>query len=97
MCLVSVASTVVNDPTSGTKVEIAPKVENNHLSIEVDETLAGARMTVSVFNTMGEIVVEATLGLGLNKIDVQGLNKGDYVAVVRKNGEYTSKSSFIVG
>ena len=95
--MVSMVNATVNDPTSGTKVEIAPKVENNLLSIEVDETLSGASMTVSVFNTMGEIVVETTLGLGLNKIDVQGLKKGEYVAVVRKNGEYTSKSSFIVG
>ena len=90
------ANTLSNDPTSETKVEIAPKVENNFLSIEVDEELVGTKMTVSVFNSMGEIVLESTLGLGLNKVDVKALQKGDYVAVVRKNDQYASKSSFVV-
>ena len=91
------AKTFSNDPTSEPKVEIAPKVENNFLSIEVDEELVGTKMTVSVFNSMGEIVLESTLGLGLNKVDVQTLQKGEYVAVVRKNDQYESKSSFVVG
>jgi len=90
------ANTLFNDPTSETKVEIAPKVENNFLSIEVDEELVGTKMTVSVFNSMGEIVLESTLGLGLNKVDVKALQKRDYVAVVRKNDQYASKSSFVV-
>lgn len=96
MSVAGQANTFSNDPTSETKVEIAPKVENNFLSIEVDEELVGTKMTVSVFNSMGEIVLESTLGLGLNKVDVKALQKGEYVAVVRKNDQYASKSSFVV-
>lgn len=90
------ANTSDNDPTSENKVEISPRVENNYLSIDVDDELSGASVTVSVFNSIGEIVLETTLGLGVNKIDVQGLPNGDYVAVVRENGDYASKSSFVV-
>lgn len=90
------ANTSDNDPTSENKVEISPRVENNYLSIDVDDELSGVSVTVSVFNSIGEIVLETTLGLGVNKIDVQGLPNGDYVAVVRENGDYASKSSFVV-
>ena len=86
-----------NDPTSEAGIEIAPAVENNFLDIEVDEELSGAKVTVSVFSSMGEIVLESTLGLGLNKINVQNLKEGEYIAVVRENGAYTSKQSFVVG
>ena len=91
------ASNTKNDPTSEAKIEIAPVVENNYLSIEVDEQLSGTKVTVSVFSATGEIVLESTLGLGLNKIDVEKLQTGNYVAVVRENGEYASKQSFVVG
>lgn len=84
------------DPGSNAGIEIAQKIENNHLDIEVDDALAGAKVTVSVFNSTGEIVLETSLNLGLNKVDVQELKQGDYVAVVRENGEYTSKQSFKV-
>lgn len=90
------ASNTSNDPTSGAGIEIATAVENNFLSIEVDEELSGAKVTVSVFNSFGEIVLENTLGLGLNKINVQVLKKGEYVAVVREDGEYARKQSFVV-
>jgi hypothetical protein len=92
----SQANITANDPTSEAGIEIAPAVQNDYLDIEVDEQLAGTTVTVSVFNSMGEIVLESNLGLGLNKINVQNLAKGDYVAVVRENGEYTSKQSFVV-
>ena len=85
------------DPGSNAGIEIATAVENNYLDIEVDDALAGTKVTVSVFSATGEIVLETTLGLGLNKVHVQNLNEGEYVAVVRENGEYTSKRSFSVG
>ncbi len=93
----SQANTTANDPTSNVGIEIAPAVENNFLKIDVDEELSGASVTVSVFSSIGEIVLETSLGLGLNQIDVQNLKEGEYVAVVRENGEYTSKQSFVVG
>lgn len=86
-----------NDPTTETGIEIAPAVENNHLDIEIDDAATGASFTVSVFSSLGEIVYEGQLGLGLNKIDVTGFIKGAYTAVVRKDGEYTSKQTFTVG
>lgn len=84
------------DPDSDKAVIIYPDIQTNMLSIEVDETLTGKSITVSVFNSVGEIVLENTLGLGLNKISVVGFAKGEYVAVVRENGVYTGKSSFEV-
>lgn len=97
--LVTVAGQANNsssDPNSEVKVEILPSVENHYLSIEVNDALAGSSVTVSVFSSLGEIVLESTLGLGLNKIDVQNLAKGEYTAVVRENGEYTNKQSFVL-
>ena len=96
--LVAVGSQANNetDPGSNAGIEIAQEIENNQLDIAVDDALAGDIVTVSVFNSIGEVVLETSLGLGLNKIDVQNLKKGDYVAVVRENGEYTSKQSFKV-
>lgn len=99
MSLVAVGShafNIENDPTSEAGIEIAPSVENNCLDIEVDDQLSGATVTVSVFSSMGEIVLETTLGLGLNKVNVQELKKGEYVAVVREDVEYASKQSFVV-
>lgn len=90
------ANTIPSGNGSGPSVEIAPAVKNNYLDIEVDEELAGASFTVSVFSNLGEIVYEGQLGLGLNKIDVTKLAAGEYTAVVRKNGEYTSKQTFVV-
>ncbi|MCB0756660.1 MAG: hypothetical protein H6601_04010 [Flavobacteriales bacterium] len=87
---------VLNDPTSEPAIEIASTIENNYLKIDVGNNLAGSVMTLSVFNSLGEVVLENTLGLGLNKISVAGFAKGEYVAVVRENGVYTSKSSFEV-
>ncbi len=84
------------DPTSEVGIEIARDVKNNYLDIEVDDRLSGTKVTVSVFSSIGEIVLKTTLGLGLNKINVQDLIKGEYVAVVRENGEYASKQSFLV-
>ncbi|MFM1876931.1 MAG: hypothetical protein RL266_2668 [Bacteroidota bacterium] len=83
-------------PESEPKVEIARTVENDYLSIEVDEQLAGKQVTVSVFSSLGEIVLEETLGLGLNKINVQSLKQGEYMVVVRENGEYASKQALVV-
>lgn len=96
VALGSQAKNKVNDPTSKASVVIATDVENNYLNIEVEDELTGAKITVSVFSSMGEIVLETTLGPGLNKVNVQDLKKGEYTAVVRKNGEYTSKRSFVV-
>lgn len=86
----------LNDPTTEAGIEIAPTVENNYLDIEVDEEFSGASFTVSVFSSLGEIVYQGQLGIGLNKIDVTKMEKGQYTAVVRKDGEYTSKQSFTV-
>lgn len=90
------ANTTFGDPNSDKSVVIYSEIKTNMLSIEVNDALAGSSVTVSVFNSVGEIVLENTLGLGLNKISVDGLAKGEYVAVVRENGVYTSKSSFEV-
>jgi hypothetical protein len=86
----------INDPTNEARVEISTAVENNRLDILVDDQLAGTKVTVSVFSSMGEIVLESTLGLGLNKLDVEQLEQGKYTAVVRENGEYASKQTFVV-
>lgn len=86
----------INDPTSETGINIYPTVVSSELNIEVADKLAGGKVTVSVFNAVGEIVLESVLGLGLNKIYVSELEKGAYVAVVRENGVYTSKSDFEV-
>jgi DNA-binding beta-propeller fold protein YncE len=92
----SYANSRLNDPTSEAGIEIAPSVKNNYLDIDVDDKLAGTTVSVSVFSSVGEIVLEMNLGLGLNKINVQDLPKGEYVAGVRENGEYSSKQSFVV-
>lgn len=92
----SQAKSTENDPSSEAGIEIAHAVENNYLDIEVDDQLSGTTVTVSVFSSMGEIVLETTLGLGLNKVNVQELKKGEYIAVVREDGEYASKQSFVV-
>lgn len=86
-----------NDPNNPEKIEISEAVKNNQLDIVVNEDLAGTNVTVSVFSSMGEIVLESTLGLGLNKLDVEQLEQGEYTAVVRENGEYASKQTFVVG
>jgi hypothetical protein len=90
------ANSVFGDPKTEKSVVIYSESKTNMLSIEVDDQLAGSSVTVSIFNSVGEIVLENTLGLGLNKISVDGLSQGEYVAVVRENGVYTSKSSFEV-
>lgn len=84
------------DPNSDKSVVIYPEIQTNMLSIEVDEALSGSSITVSIFSGLGEVVLETELGLGLNKINVADLKQGEYVAVVRENGVYTSKSSFEV-
>lgn len=85
-----------NRPVSNAGIEISASVENDLLKIEVAEELSDATVTVSVFSEIGEIVLEKTLNLGVNNVDVEDLEKGEYVAVVRENGEYMSKSSFSV-
>ena len=90
------AKSIHNDPTGNAGIEIAPNVENNYLAIEVEQELSETVVTVSVFSSLGEIVLETVLRSGLNKINVQNLKAGEYVAVVRENGEYTSKRSFTV-
>ena len=96
MILLFATAAFANDPVSESGVEIYPNVVNEELNIDVDEQLANGRVTVSVFNSVGEIVLEETLGLGLNKLDVTGLTNGSYVAVVRQNDVYKSKSDFEV-
>jgi DNA-binding beta-propeller fold protein YncE len=71
----SQANSRLIDPTTEAGIEIAPAVKNNYLDIDVDETLAGTTVSVSVFSSVGEIVLEMNLGLGLNKISVQDLPK----------------------
>ena len=92
----SQANTYFNDPISENGIEFYAITTPGELNIEVDEELDNQVVTVSVFNSVGEIVLEKTLGLGLNKIDVQKLAKGNYIAVVRENDKYKSKSSFEV-
>ena len=92
----SQANTILNEPTTETGVEIYHALVNSELNIDVDDKLANGAVTVSIFNSLGEIVIEENLGLGLNKIDTSNLDKGNYVAVVRENDKYKSKSSFEV-
>jgi hypothetical protein len=88
--------TAMGDPNSSTGIEIYPTVVNNELNIEIDDRLADGKVTVSIFNSVGEIVMEETLDTGLNKLNVAKLAKGNYVAVVRENDVYKSKSNFEV-
>lgn len=92
----SYANHLVNTPAPNADIEIYPSVVSSELNINVDENLANGAVTVSIFNSVGEIVLEETLGLGLNKLDVTKLAKGNYIAVVRANDAYKSKSSFDV-
>lgn len=85
-----------SDPTIDNGVSIYPSIVTSVLNIEIDEKLAGGSITVSVFNSMGEIVLENVLGLGLNKVDTSTLPDGNYVAVVRQNDVLQSKSAFEV-
>ena len=84
------------EPISTAGVEIYPTVVNSELNIEVDDHIADGTVTVSVFNSVGEIVIEKSLDRGLNKLDTSELANGSYVAVVRQNGEYKSKQTFEV-
>ena len=81
------------DPNSNSGIEIYPTVVNKELNIEIGDNLANGKVTVSIFNSIGEIVMEETLGLGLNKLNVDLLPNGSYVAVVRQNDVYKSKSN----
>jgi len=92
----SQANTGFNDPNSEVGIEFYTSTVSGELNIEVDDKLANQVVTVSVFNSVGEVVLEETLGLGLNKVDTSKLTKGNCVAVVRENGEYKSKSKFEV-
>ncbi|MFT4594592.1 MAG: hypothetical protein ACI9UR_002404 [Bacteroidia bacterium] len=83
-------------PASETGVEIYPTVVSSELNIDVDDKLINGKVTISVFNSFGEIMIEENLGLGLNKLDTSKLDKGSYVAVVRQNGEYKNKQAFEV-
>lgn len=95
MLAISFTSTA-NDPTNDKSVEITPNPQTLVLTIEVNEELTGTAVTVSVFNSVGEIVLETALGLGENRLDLTNLKDGEYVAVVRENGVYSSKSSFVL-
>jgi hypothetical protein len=90
------ARTYNTDPNTDNGVNIYPLVVTSVLNIEIDDRLAGGSITVSVFNSMGEIVLENVLGLGLNKIDASVLPKGNYVAVIRQNDTFQTKSNFEV-
>lgn len=84
------------DPSIDNGVSIYPSIVTSVLNIEIGDGLAGGSITVSVFNSLGEIVLENVLGLGLNKIDVSAFPDGNYVAVVRQNDVLQSKSDFEV-
>jgi hypothetical protein len=90
------AKTSINDPKADNGVSIYPTVVTTELNIAIDAKLAGGSVVVSVFNNMGEIVLENVLGIGLNKVDASVLPKGNYVAVVRQNDDFRSKSNFEV-
>jgi hypothetical protein len=85
-----------NDPSIDAGINIYPTVTTENLFIEVSDKFVGVKVTVSIFNTVGEIVLESVLGLGLNRVEVAQLPKGSYVAVVRENDVYASKSNFEV-
>lgn len=88
--------TGINDPKVDDGVNIYPTIVTKELNIAIDDKLAGGSISVSVFNNLGEIVLESVLGIGLNKIDASTLPKGNYIAVVRKNDEFQDKSNFEV-
>lgn len=95
--VLSISTSVLgNDPNTETGVEIYPIEVSGELNIDVGDQLANTKVTVSVFNSTGEIVIESTLGLGLNKLDTSELKAGSYTAVVRENEEYKSKQVFEV-
>ncbi|MBL4587024.1 MAG: T9SS type A sorting domain-containing protein [Flavobacteriales bacterium] len=76
-------------------INIYPSIVNDILNIDVDEHVIG-NITVSVFNSLGKIVVEQTLNTGSNAIDTNFLLAGEYVAVVRKNEIFQEKLRFEV-
>lgn len=90
------ADTNANRNNSEVGIDIYPEIVSNELKIDVDDNLANAIVTVSVFNSFGQIVLQETLGLGLNKLNVADLSEGEYVAVVRQNDVYKNKSGFKV-
>ncbi len=81
---------------SETGIEIKATTDNGYLNIEISEELKGETITVSIFSSVGKIVLQETLETGLNSLTVSGLPDGEYVAVVRTNDVFKSKQTFLV-
>lgn len=95
--LLTQAAIMDNGTTIGSGEEVAFHYSpDKQLQIDIPDEMAGGSITVSIFNKVGEIVMDGVLGLGLNQVEVDGLEKGKYVAVVRMNDEYKSKTEFYV-
>ena len=88
-----------NDTETNLKLSVKTNINNtlvdDILEIDIAETFSG-RITVSIFNSIGEIVIEQMLRNGTNKVDVNTLLTGEYIAVVREDDIYKQKVSFEV-
>lgn len=81
------------DPNTETGIQISPVVGDD-LMIEISDKLTSETVTVSVFSSIGKIVLQETLEAGLNKLSIANLPEGEYTAVVRQNDEFKSKETF---
>ena len=88
-------ATSLVDPNTETGIQISP-VDGKNLLIEISYKLNSENVTVSVFSSIGKIVLQETLESGLNKLSIADLPEGEYIAVVRKNDEFKSKETFEV-
>jgi len=82
-------------PRPEVAIDIYPTVVEDVLNIDISESPAG-RVTVSIFNSVGRIVIGQLLHKGANEVDARSLTEGEYVAVVREGGVYRSKLRFEV-
>lgn len=91
----TIAATSSVDPNSENGIQISPVIGDN-LTIEISDQLVTDEVTVSVFSSIGKVVIQETLETGLNKLSIAELPEGEYTAVVRQNDEFKSKETFEV-
>jgi len=82
-------------PVTEVGINIYPTIVEDILHIDISDEHVG-RITVSIFNSVGRIVIGQLLRKGSNEVDANSLAEGEYVAVVRVGGVYRSKLRFEV-
>lgn len=91
----SITAANTADPNSENGIQISP-VDGENLTIEISDKLLSDEVTVSIFSSIGKVVIQETLETGLNKLSIAELPEGEYTAVVRQNDEFKSKETFEV-